>query len=156
MMTDRISSGAESLDVVLGGGLPRDGISLIAGLPGSGKTILARQCVFANASSERPARYLSTVSEPLEKILRYGQTLTFFDPVRVGKSVYYEDLGNVIVEGAFSGVLDRTRGIIQERRPAIIVIDSLKALHAYAADSADFRRFLHDLAGMLSAYPVTT
>ncbi|MBV8995461.1 MAG: hypothetical protein JO287_17575 [Pseudonocardiales bacterium] len=81
---------------MLCGGLPRDGISLIAGLPGSGKTILAQQCVFANASSERPALYLSTVSEPLEKILRYGQALTFFDPVRVGKSVYYEDLGNVM------------------------------------------------------------
>lgn len=155
-MTNRISSGAESVDVVLGGGLPRDGISLIVGLPGSGKTILAQQCVFANARPERPALYLSTVSEPLEKILRYGQTLTIFDTAKVGKSVYYEDLGSIMHEGAFSGVLDRVRGLIRERRPAVIVIDSFKALHAYAVDGADFRRFLHDLAGMLSAYPVTT
>ena len=34
--------------------------------------------------------------------------------------------------------------------------DSFKALYAYAAGGAEFRRFLHDLAGMLSAYPVTT
>jgi circadian clock protein KaiC len=156
MMTDRISSGAESLDVVLGGGLPRDGITLIVGLPGSGKTILAQQFVFANARPERPALYLSTVSEPLEKILRYGQTLTVFEPAKVGKSVYYEDLGSSVHEGALSGVLDRVRGLIRERRPAVIVIDSFKALHAYADDGTDFRRFLHDLAGMLSAYPVTT
>lgn len=155
-MTDRISSGAESLDVVLGGGLPRDGITLIVGLPGSGKTILAQQFVFANARPERPALYLSTVSEPLEKILRYGQTLTVFEPAKVGKSVYYEDLGSSVHEGALSGVLDRVRGLIRERRPAVIVIDSFKALHAYADDGTDFRRFLHDLAGMLSAYPVTT
>jgi circadian clock protein KaiC len=108
-MTDRISSGAESLDVVLGGGLPRDGITLIVGLPGSGKTILAQQFVFANARPERPALYLSTVSEPLEKILRYGQTLTVFEPAKVGKSVYYEDLGSSVHEGALSGVLDRVR-----------------------------------------------
>ncbi len=155
-MTGRISSGAEGLDVVLGGGLPRDGISLIVGLPGSGKTILAQQCVFANAQPEHPALYLSTVSEPLEKILRYAQALTIFDSAKVGKSVYYEDLGSIVHEGAFSGVLDLVRGLIRERRPAVIVIDSFKALHAYAVNGADFRRFLHDLAGMLSAFPVTT
>jgi circadian clock protein KaiC len=156
MMMDRISSGVKRLDAVLGGGLPRDGISLIVGLPGSGKTILAQQYVFANARPDHPALYLSTVSEPLEKILRYGQSLTIFDPIKVGKSVYYEDLGSILHEGGLSGVLDRVRGLIRERRPGIIVIDSFKALHAYATDGADFRRFLHNLAGMLSAYPVTT
>ena len=40
-----------------------------------------------------PAVYLSTVSEPLEKILRYGQTLSFFDPNAIGSRVFYEDLG---------------------------------------------------------------
>ena len=45
--------------------------------PGSGKTILAQQYVFHNASTDRPAVYLTTVSEPLEKVLRYGQSLDF-------------------------------------------------------------------------------
>ena len=154
-MTDRISSGTEPLDVVLGGGLPRAGISLIIGLPGSGKTILAQQYVFANAGPDRPALYLSTVSEPIEKILRYGQMLTIFDPSMIGTSVYYEDLGIPLHEGGLDGVLDCVRELIRQRRPAVIVIDSFKALHAYAADSAEFRRFLHNLAGMFSAYPVT-
>ena len=52
-----------------------NGINLIIGRPGTGKTILAQQYLFANATAERPAIYLSTVSEPLEKILRYGQSL---------------------------------------------------------------------------------
>ncbi|WP_214364438.1 ATPase domain-containing protein [Pseudonocardia sp. H11422] len=154
-MTERISSGTDHLDAVLGGGLPRAGISLIIGLPGSGKTILAQQYAFINGRPDRPALYLSTVSEPLEKILRYGQTLTIFDPAAVGSSVYYDDLGSTLHEGGLSGVLDRVRVLIRERRPSVVVIDSFKALHAYAADSADFRRFLHNLAGMYSAYPVT-
>lgn len=154
-MTDRISSGAQQLDIVLGGGLPRAGISLIIGLPGAGKTILAQQYVFTNARPERPALYLTTVSEPLEKVLRYGQALTIFDPAMVGKSVYYEDLGATLHDEGLSGVIGCVRGLIRERRPAVIVIDSFKALHAYASDSAEFRRFLHNLAGMLSAYPVT-
>jgi circadian clock protein KaiC len=144
------------LDTVLGGGLPRDGIILVIGLPGCGKTILAQQCVFANASPERPALYLSTVSEPLAKILRYGQTLSFFDPTAVGRSVLYENLGSVLHEHGLVGILDRVRNLVRERRPSVIVIDSFKALHPYAESSSDFRRVLHDLAGMLSAYPVTS
>lgn len=92
-MNDRMTSGSDLLDVVLGGGLPRDAIILVMGAPGAGKTIFAQQWVFANATPERSALYLSTVSEPLEKILRYGQTLSFFDPSAVGHSVWYEDLG---------------------------------------------------------------
>jgi circadian clock protein KaiC len=156
MMTERTTSGTQSLDAVLGGGLPRDGIILVIGLPGCGKTILAQQCVFANASPERPALYLSTVSEPLDKILRYGQTLSFFDPTAVGRSVLYENLGSVLHEQGLVGILDRVRNLIRERRPGVIVIDSFKALHPYAESSSDFRRVLHDLAGMLSAYPVTS
>ena len=81
-MSDRVSSGSDRLNDMLGGGLPGNGINLIIGLPGSGKTILAQQYAFHNATPERPAIYLSTVSEPLEKILRYGQTLSFFDQRR--------------------------------------------------------------------------
>jgi circadian clock protein KaiC len=79
-MIERLSSGSDRLDSILGGGLPRNGIILIGGNPGSGKTILAQQYVFQNATSDRPAMYLTTVSEPLEKILRYGQSLDFSSP----------------------------------------------------------------------------
>ena len=66
------------------------------GLPGSGKTLLCQQLMFARATAERPAIYLSTVSEPFEKILRYAQTLSFFDRDAIGRSVFYEDLGSAV------------------------------------------------------------
>ncbi len=154
-MIGGLTTGTDRLDLVLGGGLPQNAISLVIGVPGSGKTILAQQCVFSNAGPEHPALYLSTVSEPLEKILRYGQALSFFDPAAVGTSVWYDDLGAVLSDKGLPGVLERVRDLIRERQPAIIVIDGFKALHPYAPDPGDFRRFLHDLAGMLSAFPVT-
>ncbi|MFC6160264.1 ATPase domain-containing protein [Kribbella jiaozuonensis] len=151
-----MTSGSDLLDVVLGGGLPRDAIILVMGAPGAGKTIFAQQWVFANATPEGSALYLSTVSEPLEKILRYGQTLSFFDPGAVGHSVWYEDLGGVLRDRGLPGVLERVRELIRVRRPAMIVIDSFKAMHPYAGRSGAFRPFLHDLAGMLSAFPATS
>ncbi|HMJ40023.1 MAG TPA: ATPase domain-containing protein, partial [Verrucomicrobiae bacterium] len=39
----RLRTGVPRLDVVLGGGLPVGSLTVIAGAPGSGKTILAQQ-----------------------------------------------------------------------------------------------------------------
>ena len=154
-MSERLSSGHPRLDGVLAGGLPANAINMLIGLPGTGKTILAQQYVFANATPERPALYLATVSEPFDKILRYGQTLRFFDPEAVGRSVFFEDLGTVLNERGLAGVLEQVSELIKERRPGMIVIDSFKALSTYAVD-AEFRRFLHDFAGRLSAFPATS
>jgi circadian clock protein KaiC len=154
-VSERLLSGHSRLDAVLGGGLPTDAINMLIGLPGTGKTILAQQYVFANASPERPALYLATVSEPFDKILRYGQTLRFFDPDAVGRSVFYEDLGTALNERGLVGVLEQVSALIKERRPGMIVIDSFKALSAYA-DAVEFRRFLHDFAGHLSAFPASS
>ena len=87
-MSDRILAGEPRLDEILGGGLPPNAINLIMGLPGSGKTILAQQYLFANATRTAPGLYLTTVSEPLEKVLRYGQTLEFFDATAVSGALF--------------------------------------------------------------------
>jgi circadian clock protein KaiC len=155
-MLERMTSGSEALDLVLGGGVPRNAIVLLVGAPGSGKTLMAQQTVFANATVEHPALYLTTVSEPLEKILRYGETLEFFDIHAVGSSVIYEDLGIAIRDNGLKGVLDRLRDLIRRHEPALIVIDSFQAINPYADRSSGFRHFLHDLAGTLSAFPVTS
>ncbi len=155
-MSERFSSGDRHLDAVLGGGLPEHALNMIIGLPGSGKTILAEQFMFHNASAQRPGVYLSTVSEPLEKILRYGQRLEFFDAEAVGKAMFFEDLGQTLNDGSLDEVLARVRALITERRPGVIAIDSFKALSAYAPDPRAFRHFLHELAGILTALPVTT
>jgi circadian clock protein KaiC len=154
---ERLASGDEGLDSILGGGLPVNGINLIVGLPGSGKTILSQQLMFASATQERPAIYFSTISEPYEKILRYAQTLSFFDREAIGRSVYYEDLGQPVTgEDGLAAVTERIAAVIKDRRPGMIAIDSFKALAAFADDAREFRRFLHDLAALLTAFPATS
>ena len=155
-MSERLSSGDAGLDLILDGGLPVNGINLITGLPGSGKTLLCQQFSFAGATAERPAIYLSTVSEPFEKMIRYAQTLSFFDREAIGRSMFYEDLGAAVAaDGGLAAVTERIGALIKERRPAIVTIDSFKALAAFADDAREFRRFLHDLAALLSAFPAS-
>ena len=155
-MEARLTSGDGGLDAILGGGLPLNGINLITGLPGSGKTLLCQQFCFAGATVERPAIYLSTVSEPFEKMIRYAQTLSFFDRQAIGRAIFYEDLGAAVAsDDGLAAVTERVRALITERRPGIVAIDSFKALAVFADDAREFRRFLHDLAALLSAFPAT-
>jgi circadian clock protein KaiC len=156
-VAERLASGDRGLDVILGGGLPLNGINLITGLPGSGKTLLCQQLCFAGATAERPAIYVSTVSEPFEKMIRYAQTLSFFDRRAIGRTIFYEDLGAAVAgDGGLRAVTERVGALIGERRPGIIAIDSFKALGAFARDAREFRSFLHDLAGLLSSFPATS
>ena len=50
---NKLPTGVPGLDEILGGGLPEFSFNIIAGAPGSGKTTLAHQIVFANATPER-------------------------------------------------------------------------------------------------------
>jgi circadian clock protein KaiC len=155
-VSDRLRSGDRRLDAVLGGGLPANSITVVAGPPGGGKTILAHQYAFENATPEKPALYLTTVSEPFDKVLRYGQTLSFFDARLIGKTVLYEDLGTTLTSRGLTAALDRMDALTKERRPGLIVIDSFTAFRDFAGDDGEFRRFLHVLAGRLSAFPATS
>jgi circadian clock protein KaiC len=156
-VNNRLSSGNQRLDGIMHGGLLKNGINLIVGVPGSGKTILSQQFMFANATREHPALYLSTLSEPPDKILRYGEGFEFFDQaaLRDGR-VIYEDIGPVLSERGLADVLETIDGYLKRIRPGIVVIDSFRIFHAFATDITDFRRFLYDLARRLSASPTTS
>jgi circadian clock protein KaiC len=155
-MIERLPSGQRRLDAILGGGLVRHSINVIAGLPGSGKTLLAQQYVFTNATPEAPALYCTTASEPLDKLVRYGQTLAFFDPAVVGSSVLYEELGTPLLSGGLPAVQQRLAELLRDRRPGLLVIDSFRALHPFATDEVQFRTFVAELAGRLTAHRVTS
>ena len=72
-----LPSGVPGLDIVLGGGFPEYSFNLITGGPGSGKTTLAHQIMFANATAERPALYFTVLGEPTLKMLRYQRQFSF-------------------------------------------------------------------------------
>ena len=79
----KLPTGVPGLDEIMGGGLPEFSFNIIAGGPGCGKTTLAHQIVFANATPERPALYFTVLGEPAIKMLRYQQQYQFFDEAKL-------------------------------------------------------------------------
>ncbi|TMG29582.1 MAG: hypothetical protein E6H95_05400 [Chloroflexi bacterium] len=155
-MIERLASGNQRLDEILNGGLLKNSINLIVGVPGSGKTILSQQFAFHNATDERPALYLSTLSEPLDKILRFGETLKIFDPDAIRKGrVVYEDLGQVLGGDGLDQIVSAVERFLKELRPGVVVIDSFRAFQAVSGDSTSFRRFLYGLTRLFSASATT-
>ena len=155
-MTTRLPTGDPGLDGILGGGLPANAIHLLMGAPGTGKTIFAEQVVFATASEKRPALYLTTLSEPFAKTLTYLQAFDFFDVERLDHAVHYEDLAPLLATDGPNRVLEVIEELLRERRPGLLVLDSFKAIQDMHPSLPDRRRWLHQIAGLLSAYRLTT
>src|SRR3989441_1357839 len=103
---NRLPSGVGKLDAILGGGWPEYSFNLVVGEPGTGKTTLAHQFVFANATPERPALYFTVLGEPALKMLRYQQQYTFFELSKVNSSVRFISLGQLLAERGLMGILE--------------------------------------------------
>ena len=152
----RITTGNIQADEILGGGFPTDSINVVMGQPGTGKTIFVEQLVFHNAGEDRPILYLTTMSEPLQKVVKYLQQFPFFDEAKIGGQIVYEDIGSDLASGGIAALVPRIKELVQSIGPKIIVIDSFKAIHDLAPSVSAMRSMLYDLSGLLSAYEATT
>lgn len=152
---ERITTGIPSLDAVLEGGIPRYSIVFVAGLPGTGKTILCEQALFANGRLGT-CLYMSTLSEPVMKMLRFGQRFSFFNPDILGTDVIFADLGNSLRREGPAGFLAELERQVQQHRPGFVVIDSFKVLREEFDEERTFRKFASEVMLMLSTWEVTT
>lgn len=153
---DRIRTGSAETDRILGGGFLRNSINIVMGQPGTGKTSLVQHLVFHNASSDRPILYLTTLSEPLSKVIKYLQQFDFYDESQLGESIHYEDVGPRLAADGIKALLPVVDGAIRTLAPKMVIIDSFKALHDLAPSVTEMRQMLYELTGVLTAYDTTT
>ena len=162
-MTDRVAikklpSGVPGLDEVLGGGVPEFSFNLIAGGPGGGKTTLAHQMVFANATPERTALYVTILGEPPIKMLRYQQQFSFFESDKVASSVTFLHLGAALVDGGLEKALASIIAQVEATSPKIVVVDSFRSVvrHARESHPSDLQSFVQRLSLHLTSWEATT
>jgi circadian clock protein KaiC len=147
-----MATGIPGLDLVLNGGLELGAVVIIAGPPGTGKTILAQQMCFANGTAEHRSVYYTTVSEPHTKLVKHLEQFAFFDPGALGARVEHIHLGGFLQAGRADGLAPMVAEIVRktlDEQPALVVIDSAKMLRDFA-DERQLRSALYDLTGRIA------
>jgi circadian clock protein KaiC len=154
-----LATGIPGLDDVLGGGLPELSFNLIVGEPGAGKTTLAHQIMFANATVGRPGLYFTIVGEPALKMLRYQQQYSFFDPAKVNGAIHFSSLSGEVQLG-LPAVLESLVRQVEALSPRFVVVDSFRSVlrggDGAPAGTVDVQDFVQRLAVHLTAWEATT
>lgn len=151
----RLTTGVPELDLVLGGGLLAGSFVVVAGGPGTGKTILAQQLCFAAATPERKAIYYTTLVEPHVKLVSYLGSFDFFDRSALEERVEFIHLGDILLEESrpddnpLGPAISEIVRKCFEDKPALVVIDSAKSLRDFV-DAAALRQVIYDLAGKVA------
>jgi circadian clock protein KaiC len=154
----KLPTGVQGLDEILGGGIPEFSFNIIAGMPGCGKTTLAHQFVFANASVEHPALYFTVLGEPAIKMLRYQQQYTFFDVSRLHQSVRFINLSEALSAGGLEGVVEAIDREVQATNAAFVVVDSFRTVLRKEPEEGriNVQMFLQQLGMLLTSCEVTS
>lgn len=117
---ERILTGIDELDRVLGGGIVPGSLVLVGGDPGIGKSTLLLQVCQRLAGSGRKILYISG-EESLKQI-----------KLRANRMGEFADDLFLLCETN----LDIIRGVIEEQRPEMVVIDSIQTMYNEEVGSA--------------------
>jgi circadian clock protein KaiC len=157
---NRLATGVPGLDEVLGGGLPEFSFNLVAGPPGCGKTTLAHQLMFALATAERPALYLTVLGEPPLKMLRYQQQFEFFDAEALNRSIHLVNLSEEMLAGDLDMVLQRIVAEVEKHNPKLVFVDSFRSVVLASGNGSNphnaLQQFVQQLGMLMTSWQATT
>ena len=156
----RLLTGVPGLDNLLGGGLPEFSFNLIAGTPGSGKTTLAHQFMFALAGPKSRALFFTVLGEPALKMLRYQQQFPFFYINRVNESIRFVNLSEDLLEGDFDRVFSRIADEVRDYAPSLVFVDSFRSVVQSAKQegqgASELQRLVQKLGMQMTSWQATT
>ena len=160
----QLSTGVPGLDDFLGG-VPEFSLNVVAGAPGCGKDHAGAPDRLANATPKKPALYFTVLGEPVLKMMRYQQQFSFFDQSKVGDSVRFINLSDVLLEKDLAAVkdlatvLDEIIAQVTAAEAGVVVLDSFRTLARKAISDVgevEVQSFLRRLAQFLTGWQATT
>lgn len=117
---DRIQTGMQEFDRVLGGGIVPGSLVLVGGDPGIGKSTLLLQICRILSDMEKKTLYISG-EESLQQIKLRAD--------RIGR---FSDSLHLLCETNLADI----KGVIQSERPQVVVIDSIQTMYSEDISSA--------------------
>jgi circadian clock protein KaiC len=102
----RMPTGVPGLDTILGGGLVENGLYLIEGMAGTGKTILSSQICFHQVREGKKVLFVTLIAESHAKLLQHLQGMAYFDVDAVSNSFILLSGYDALAGGGLQGFLE--------------------------------------------------
>jgi len=149
MVVERTPTGIGNLDSIIDGGFLRGSLILLAGNPGTGKTVFSAQFLWAGAEKYGENGVYVSFAETKETF--YGWMAGFgWNFEKLEKEGKFRFLDMVTVkEEAISSVLEKIIHTVEDLKAKRLVIDSFSAMAQAFREPIDARIILHTLLGRI-------
>jgi circadian clock protein KaiC len=151
----RLTTGVPGLDLVLAGGFFENGVYIIEGPAGAGKTILANQICFHQAKGGSRAIYYTLLTEAHDRMLGFIRDLDFFDGSVIPDRLTFVSGFKVLEAEGLPGVLRSIRDAVSARSASLLVIDGLVSAEEIAPTDTAFKKFIHEVQSVSAMYSCT-
>ncbi|MFZ0831297.1 MAG: ATPase domain-containing protein [Thermoplasmata archaeon] len=166
LSVDRCITGIEGLDNILGGGIPRGNMVLMAGGVGTGKTTLCLEFLVRGAEKGEKGLFIS-VTEASGKLMQNFSTFEFFRPdlvqhdliTIVDLPIIYDRLGlnrEELKPGEVDILVRTIQDLVRESGARRVVVDSLTSIGFRVRSEEKARDFILKLGQAFSELGTTS
>ena len=152
---ERVPSGIDGLDVILGGGFLKGGLYIVQGPPGTGKTTLGNQICFNHVAATGRAVYVTLLAEYHARMMQHLGTMTFFDASKIPDQITYLNGLSVLHESGLKGLVALLRREVTTRHASVLVLDGIVSARRAAQNDQAFNEFVHELQAVAIATECT-
>ncbi|MEM2715064.1 MAG: ATPase domain-containing protein [Candidatus Bathyarchaeia archaeon] len=148
--TSRVPTGISGLDAVIGGGFPRGGLIVLAGNPGTGKTMFSASFLYNGIANYGERGIYASFAESKETFLSNMLELGFdFKRLEAEERFSFLDLMTA-KEGAVSTTLEMIISEVSRIEAKRLVIDSFSALAQAFRETYEARIILHTILSRIT------
>jgi KaiC/GvpD/RAD55 family RecA-like ATPase len=155
-MLERVKTGVDGLDELIGGGIIKGEVILLAGTTGSGKTIFSTQFIYNGATQYEENGVYATFEEDETSLKRnmenLGMNLGKLELEGKVKVIGLQAMKNMGLNANLDYILKTVREIKAER----LVIDSLTAFLVGTGEKFEYRTLMHLFYKILKKMGCTT
>ncbi len=167
-MRAKVPVGIEGVDKMLFGGIPKYNQVILAGGPGSGKTLFGFEFIYKGAKLGEPGLFFSLEEQPqmiLENVKEAFSEFTDLDKLIEEKKIVIYDTSDIRAylknngEGSmysFGKLVSDIESVINATKAKRIVIDSLSLIKLLMPDELEYRNVSIDLVSTLRRLDITS
>lgn len=151
-----LNTGVKGFNDILGGGLPANGLYLIQGLAGSGKTTLACQMAFAHAQQGNRVLVLTLIAESHTKMVNHLSSFSFFDEKMIGDQIIFHGAYASLASGGLREFLKLITSSLISQKPTMLIVDGFRSVRNASPSDLDLSEFMHSLNSLVASMNCTT